>query len=217
MVRAAGSEATNQSGASTASRGATWLRGADDQELTADLATTSILLTASTDPLLFFCCLPQLLQHLLRVPVHLDVVPALLHLPVRADEVRRARDAHVLLAVVRLLLPDAVLVRDLVLGIGEEGEVEVVLLRELRLARLVQDADAEDGRLARLETRQVVAERAGLLGAAGGVVLRIEVQDHGPAGVFRELVGLSALVLQGEGGRFLSGIDQGHARGSSRV
>ena len=115
-------------------------------------------------------------QHSFGVSIYLHVVPASSDLAVRVDEIRRPRDAHVLAAVARLLLPHAVLLGDLVIGVGKQREVHVVLRGELRLAFLVEDAHAEDRGFALLELRQVVAERAGFGGAARRVVLRIEVQ-----------------------------------------
>ena len=82
------------------------------------------------------------------------------------------------------------------------------MLGEARLARFVEDADAEHDRLAGLEARQVVAEGAGFLRAARRVVLRIEVQNDRLPGVVAEPVGLAVLIFQTERGRFLSGLDE---------
>jgi hypothetical protein len=45
-----------------------------------------------------------------------------------------------------------------VVGVGKQREVHVVFRGELRLAFLIEDADAENNRLAFLELGQIVAE-----------------------------------------------------------
>src|SRR5262245_15193427 len=96
------------------------------------------------------------------------------------------------------------------IGVGQQRERDPVLVRELRLALLVEDADAEHTGLALLERRQLRLELARLLRAAWRVVLRVEVEDERPALVIRELVRAAVLVFEGEGGSFLAGIDQRH-------
>ena len=51
-------------------------------------------------------------------------------------------------------------------------------------------------------------EVARLLRAAGRVVLRIEVEDDGPAGVVGQAMRVAVLILQREGRRFLSRFDE---------
>src|ERR1051325_484673 len=146
-------------------------------------------------------------KYFLGVAVDLDAVPALRDLAVGADQVGRARHAHVLLSVHRLFLPHAVLLHHRVIFIGEQRELQPVLIRELRLARRIQYADAEHGGLALLELRQVVLERARLLRAAGRVVFWIEVENDGLPRIIGERMVLAFLIGQREGGRFFSGID----------
>src|SRR5688500_8927089 len=55
------------------------------------------------------------------------------HATVAADDQRRALDAHVRLAVIHLLLPNAIPLRHLMADVGEKGEGEAELLLELRL------------------------------------------------------------------------------------
>src|SRR3989442_10589438 len=95
-----------------------------------------------------------------RVVVHLHVVPALRHPSVRTDEEGRPRDTHERPPVQALLLPDAVLLGHRVVLVGEEGEVERMLRGELGLAGSIQHAHPEHRRLALLELRQRVPERA---------------------------------------------------------
>jgi GNAT superfamily N-acetyltransferase len=117
--------------------------------------------------------------------VFLHVVPPPGNFAVGADEICRAGDPHVGAAVPRFLLPYAVLFGDRVIRIGQEREGESVLTREARLARFIQDADAENRGPARFESRQVVAEIAGFFRAPGRIVLRVEVQNDGPPFVLR--------------------------------
>src|SRR5205085_9127031 len=92
-----------------------------------------------------------------------------------------AADAHVLLAHELLLAVDAVSVGDRVVGVGQEREGELVLVRELPVRALVVERDAEDFDPAPLELRERVAETASLLRAARRVVLRVEVEHDLPA------------------------------------
>jgi hypothetical protein len=98
-----------------------------------------------------------------------------------------------------------------VLGIGQERKRDVVLARELRLALLVEDADAEDRGLARFELREVGLKGAGLLRAPRRVVLWIEVENDRPAFKIRQRVYLARLILQCESRRLFSRLDERHA------
>src|SRR6185295_12987732 len=75
----------------------------------------------------------------------------------------------------------------LVAGIGEEGEVEAVLVAELAVARDRVGRDAEDQGAPRLDLAPAVAEGAGLFRTAGRVVLRIEIEDDRLAAQLRQL------------------------------
>jgi len=116
-------------------------------------------------------------QDLSRVVGRLDAAEDLLDGAVRADHDGRALDAHVLLAGEALLAPEAVALRDLVVRVGEEREGQSVLLLELRVRLLAIRADAEDLGAGRPEGVPGVADSARLLGAAGGVVPGVEVED----------------------------------------
>ncbi len=105
------------------------------------------------------------------------------------DDEGGAFGAHVFFAVEGFFDPDAVGVDDGVVFVGDEGEGEGVLLDELGVALDGISADAEEeGFLGDLGPG--VAEGAGLLGAAGGVVFGVEVEDDF----------LAAKVAEGEGG-----------------
>src|SRR3546814_21114361 len=84
------------------------------------------------------------LQELLRRVLRADLGPGLDDLAVLVDQERRADDAQVLPAVYRLLAPGAVLLGHGVVGVGEEGEAERVLVVELLLLRRLVRTDAED-------------------------------------------------------------------------
>src|SRR5882724_13668243 len=149
-------------------------------------------------------------EHVGGVAVHLHVVPAPDHLAVGPDEIGHPGHPHVRATVEALLLPRSEAIGHLVLGIGQQREVELVLAGELGLARGVQHAHPENGRLAFLEGGQRVAEGAGLLGAAGGVVLRVEVDDQRTARVVLQPMRPALLIWQRERGRPAPGLDERH-------
>src|SRR5262245_10747985 len=96
------------------------------------------------------------------------------------------------------------------IGIGQQREGDSVLVRELGLALLVEDADAEHGRFSLLERGQLPLNLARLLGAARRVVLGIEVQNQRLALVVGELVRGAGLIFERERGGLLAGIDERH-------
>ena len=101
------------------------------------------------------------------------------HLTIGPDDKGRARDAHVLLPVHAPLLPDAVLLGDRVIGIGQQGEVELELVRELLHLRQGIGADAEHDEFRLVVLGERVPKPASLLGTAGCVGLGIKVEDDG--------------------------------------
>ena len=88
------------------------------------------------------------------------------------DDEGGAQHAHVLLAVHRLLAPGAVLLGDRVVGVGEQGEAEVVFAGELgdRLDLVGRDPDHPGA--GRGVLVGAVADAAGLGRAARGVGAR---------------------------------------------
>src|SRR5947209_4569872 len=74
--------------------------------------------------------LPDPFENLLVVPLRLHFLKHVPHLAVFSDDEGRAGDAHVLLAIHALLLPDAVALGDGMVGVGEQREVQVELIRE---------------------------------------------------------------------------------------
>ena len=121
------------------------------------------------------------LQHLLGVAVHPHPREDLAHDALGVDHEGGADHADDLLAVQHLLAPGPVLLGHGLVGVGEEGEVQLVLGLELLVGRERVAAHAEHDRALLLEGGLAVAERAGLAGAAGGVVLRVEVEHDGLA------------------------------------
>ena len=81
-------------------------------------------------------------------------------------------------------------------GIGEQRERERVLLLELDVRGFVIGADPEHDGAALAEVGVDVADPAGLRRAAGGVVLRIEVEDDRLSAKLRELHALARIALQ---------------------
>src|SRR6266498_3447204 len=152
------------------------------------------------------------LQYGLDVPVHLHVVPATRDDTVGSDEVSRARETHETLPVHALLFPRTVPLRHLVIRVDEEGKVQLVLPGKLGLALGIEDAHPQHGHLALLEIRQRVAEGAGFARAAGRIVLRVEIEHHGPARVVLESVRLAALILERKCGGVTAGLDGRHGK-----
>src|SRR5678815_245502 len=81
---------------------------------------------------------------------------------------------------------------------------------ELRLALLVENADAKYRGLAPSISGQTRLELARLLRAAWRVVLRVEVKHHVLSGVVRQPMRVAVLIFQCEGRSFLSGFDERH-------
>ncbi len=99
--------------------------------------------------------------------------------------------------------------------IGDEGEWEFVFLLEFFLCVLLVFADAENLYAAAGEAGEGIAKGAGFLGAAGGIRLRVEV-DEGDAffvGV-GEVNGGAVLIDGGDGGGRGADID-GAGRGEA--
>ena len=128
-------------------------------------------------------------QDLGGVAVGLDLRPDPGDPAVGIDEEGRAGDRPVLLAVVLLLDPRAVRLGDLVVLVGEEGERAGRTSRGTRAcSRAPCGTDAPDVG-ASLDDRVVgVAELARLDGAAGRVVLGVEVEDRPAAALVGEPV-----------------------------
>src|SRR5262249_3323611 len=99
---------------------------------------------------------------------------------------------------------------------GEQRKRDVVFRRELRLAALVENADAEHRRLIRRELRQGRLERARLLRAAGRIVLRIEIENDRAAAVIRQRVRGPGLILQRERRLFPAWLDERHGHSLPR-
>jgi hypothetical protein len=94
-----------------------------------------------------------------------------------------------------------------VVGIGEEGEREAVLLPELDVGGLRVGADSEDGRAALLDLAVDVPQATCLRGTARSVVLGIEVEDDGAAAEIGQAHALAAVAGELEVGRLLSFLD----------
>src|ERR1017187_9330851 len=85
--------------------------------------------------------------HLRRVPFGVHLLEDRPDSSIGPDDVGGASDTHVLAAVERLLDPESVLLRHLVVHVREEGEREAVLLLELLVALDRVGGNAEDDRV----------------------------------------------------------------------
>jgi hypothetical protein len=93
--------------------------------------------------------------------------------------------------------------------IRQQGEIEGVLLAESLVAGRVVGADAVDVGLLQ-EGGPRVAELLAFDGAAGGVVLGIEEQDHGLVREPGRIEILPLVVLEGEAGHGVAGFESWH-------
>ena len=109
-------------------------------------------------------------EDFVRVTVRVDPAQDARHVAVGVDHERRA------LVGVLPLLGDPVRLAQLVLGVGEQRERELVLGLEPLVRGLRVGADAEHRGARPLEFAVGVADSAGLPRAAGRVVLRIKIQ-----------------------------------------
>ena len=106
-------------------------------------------------------------------------------------------------------LPDTVFHSDFMVGVGEEGKVEVVGIAERFDRGDGIGADAQDGDVGFVVGGDGVAEGAGFLGATGGAGLGIEIKDDD---LFALIVGEGDL-LAGVGGELEAGGDVPVAEG----
>ena len=118
------------------------------------------------------------LKDLGGVAVGLDVVPGPLDPALAVDQEGRAQHPDAGLAIPALLPPGAVGVHDLVVGVGQQRELEAVLVAEALVALGIVGRDADDRHAGGLEGGQVVVELARLTGAARGIVRGIEVDEY---------------------------------------
>jgi len=91
--------------------------------------------------------------------------------------------------------------------IREEGEVEVVFVDEFLVFLRVVGGDTEDDCVYFLEVGEVIAEVAGLGGAAGGVIFGVEVEYDGFAFVVGEAMLLAGVIGEVECGSLFCDFD----------
>src|SRR6185312_5348845 len=116
-------------------------------------------------------------QHRLGVSGHLHLSPDALDDAV-LDQEGRAVDAHIFAAIELLLDPAFVALDHRALGIGAQGDREAVLVGELLVALHAVLGDPDDADAGLGELRRQRAEVLALHGAAGRVVLRVEVEHQ---------------------------------------
>lgn len=101
---------------------------------------------------------------------------------VRPDDKGASFDAHVFFSVHALFDPDAIGFQYLAGGVAQESEGQVVFVDELAVAFYAVRVDTEDGGTALQEGLILFLDGAGLLGAAGCVILGVKVKDEGSSG-----------------------------------
>src|SRR4030095_14050992 len=117
-------------------------------------------------------------EELVGVALGLDLGPHRGDFPFLVDQVCHAPDAHELAAVHVVLAPRAVVLHDLLVGVGEQREGERELVGKLLVRLLVVGRDSENRDLLPAEFRPAVAKGAGLLRTAWRVVLRATGKYH---------------------------------------
>ena len=125
---------------------------------------------------------------------------------VGADEECSAERAHILAAIHRFLAPYAHLFLKAMVGVGDEGEWEVVGRDELLVGGFGVAADSDDSVTFGGERADIVAQRAGLGRAARRVVFRVEIEHEVLSGEIRQLHLVAVLVDAQQFGRFVSDI-----------
>jgi hypothetical protein len=115
------------------------------------------------------------------VPIDFDGAPDFLDGAVGADDESGAGNPHFLFAVHILLPPRTKFFSDLVVGIGEEREVQFELVTKLDMAIDIVGADAENLRTELFQLAGAIAKRTRFFRAARRIVGRIKIQDNGAA------------------------------------
>jgi hypothetical protein len=131
------------------------------------------------------------------------------------DHESGSRDAPINFSIIIFFDPDAIFFGDGVIGVGEEGEIEMEFLGEVGDVLDGVGADAKDDGVGQGVLGGGVAEGAGFGGAAGGVGFGVEEEDDGL--IAGEIVERDGLVIAsgefefrgggadgGDGGHFIS-------------
>ena len=140
----------------------------------------------------------------MRIVRGLDLVHGLNDGTFLIYEIRSTNDTHVGTAVIFLLLPDIVKLNDLMIRIRENGERKRVLCLKVLMGLYAVLADTEDYGTLLLNLRVSLGKAAGLLRTAGGVILRVEIENDLLAPVILQGMGLAVLIRQSEIGGFRS-------------
>jgi ABC-type Zn uptake system ZnuABC Zn-binding protein ZnuA len=140
----------------------------------------------------------------------LDVVERILNLSRGRDDECRSNDPRHNLSVQLLLTPRPVLLHHPVVRVGQQRELQLLLADELGEFLRWIGGDADDFKVCLGEDREIVAEVAGLGGAAGrhGRGIGVE-QDRTPSEVLQGDLRTSA-VVKGERGGPIAGGQRGH-------
>ena len=94
------------------------------------------------------------------------------------DDVGDTVGAHILFAVHAFFAPGPIGFDEALIGISQQRERQIILLDECFVGFLAVDADAEDFDVELAKLSKVIAEGTCFLGAPGGVVFRIKIENH---------------------------------------
>ncbi len=120
---------------------------------------------------------------------------------VGADQERGALHAEVLAAIHTFLFPDAVGFGGGMVGVGNQGERQVVLGFEFRLRRGIVGRGADHDRAVFVEGFGVLTELDGFRRSAGGIGLGEEIQNDAAAAQGRERERLAGIIERVDVGR----------------
>src|SRR5581483_1417143 len=109
---------------------------------------------------------------------YFDLRKNFLDLSSLVDDKRRPLDAHILPAVHRLFLPDAVGGNDRLVRVGDEWERKFEFRPEFLVTLFRIGTDAEHDSVPAFNPCEMISKIAGLFRAAGRIVFRIKIENN---------------------------------------
>lgn len=119
------------------------------------------------------------------MPVHFNAAPLSRQLALFVNNESRPVDAHILFAEIFLHLQHIVLSAQLLLGVGQKREIEILLGNKLFMRLQIVAADSQHNSILLFKTLKMVPEILGFLRSAGGHIFRIKVKNHNFAPIVR--------------------------------
>ena len=120
----------------------------------------------------------EFVQHFVHVRVDFYFAPRLMQSAIRSDQKSGPLDAHDLAPIHVLFFPDAVELRDFVVGVAEKQERQAVLIDETVVGLQIIGTHPDDYGAERFKLLDVVAEAACFARAPRGIVFWVKVKDN---------------------------------------